>query len=91
MFFKIGLALRKDVMCGGDHLDTELIRIIAVKPALKSLKWKRYHFLQLSDPRNRNHKSLAIANRKFEVASFSRRNRSEIAVLQGVFGVAVIF
>ena len=37
---------------------------------------------RLSDPRNRNHKSLAIANRNFEVASFSRRNRSEIAVSQ---------
>ena len=38
----------------------------------------------LSDPRNRNHKSLAIANHNFEVASFSRRNRNEIAVLQVV-------
>ena len=37
---------------------------------------------RLSDPRNRNHKSLAIANRNFEVASFSRRNRNEIAVFQ---------
>ena len=38
---------------------------------------------ELSDPRNRNHKSLAIANRNLEVASFSRRNRSEkIAALQ---------
>ena len=36
----------------------------------------------LSDPRNRNHKSLAIGNHNFEVASFSRRNRSRIAVLQ---------
>ena len=36
----------------------------------------------LSDPRNRNHKSLAIANHNSEVASFSRRNRNEIAVLQ---------
>ena len=36
----------------------------------------------LSDRRNRNHKSLAIANHNFEVASFSHRNRSEIAVLQ---------
>ena len=36
----------------------------------------------LSDPRNRNHKSLAIANHNFEVASLSRRNRNEIAVLQ---------
>ena len=35
---------------------------------------------QLSDPHNRNHKSLAIANHNFEVASFFRRNRSEIAV-----------
>ena len=35
-----------------------------------------------SDPRNRNHKSLAIANHNFEVASFCRRNRNEIAVLQ---------
>ena len=35
---------------------------------------------ELSDPRNR--KSLAIANRNFEVASFSRRNRNEIAILQ---------
>ena len=37
---------------------------------------------ELSDPRNRNHKSLAIANHNFEVASFSRRNRNEIAVLE---------
>ena len=37
---------------------------------------------KLSDPRNRNHKLLAIANRNFEVASFSHRNRNEIAVLQ---------
>ena len=36
----------------------------------------------LSDPRNRNHKSLAIGNHNFEVASFSRRNRSKIAVSQ---------
>ena len=36
----------------------------------------------LSDPRNRNHKSLAIANHDFEVASFSCRNRNEIAVLK---------
>ena len=36
----------------------------------------------ISDPRNRDHKSLAIANRNFEVASFSRRNRNETAVLQ---------
>ena len=43
--------------------------------------------LQLSDPRNRNHKSLAIANHNFEIASFSRRNRNEIAVLQ-VFSVS---
>ena len=37
---------------------------------------------RLSDPRNRNHKSLAIGNHNFEVASFSRRNRSKIAVSQ---------
>ena len=44
---------------------------------------KIWHFdPDLSDPRNRNHKSLAIANRNFEVASASRRNRNEIAVLQ---------
>ena len=36
----------------------------------------------LSDPRNRNHKSLAIGNHNFEIASFSRRNRSKIAVSQ---------
>ena len=36
----------------------------------------------LSDPRNRNHKSLAIGNHNFEVASFSRRNRNKIAVSQ---------
>ena len=36
----------------------------------------------LSDPRNRNYKSLAIGNHNFEVASFSRRNRSKIAVSQ---------
>ena len=41
------------------------------------------HFWRtLSDPRHRNHKSLAIANHNFEVASFSRRNRNEIAVLK---------
>ena len=40
------------------------------------------HHLKLSDPHNRNHKSLAIANRNFEVASFPCRNRSEIAALQ---------
>ena len=48
-------------------------------------------FPVLSDPRNRNHKSLAIGNHNFEVASFSRRNRNEIAASDGVFGVAVIF
>ena len=37
---------------------------------------------ELSDPRNRNHKSLAIGNRNFEIASFSRRNRNKIAVSQ---------
>ena len=37
---------------------------------------------KLSDPRNRNHKSLAIGNHNFEVACFSRRNRSKIAVSQ---------
>ena len=36
----------------------------------------------LNDPRNRNHKSLAIGNHNFEVASFSRRNRSKIAMSQ---------
>ena len=48
----------------------------------------------LSDPRNRNHKSLAIANCNFEIASFSRRvavksqrNRS----VTRFFGFAVIF
>ena len=41
-----------------------------------------YIFSALSDPRNRNHKSLAIGNHNFEVASFSRRNRSKIAVSQ---------
>ena len=40
--------------------------------------WQR----ALSDPRNRNHKSLAISNHNFKVASFSRRNRSKIAVSQ---------
>ena len=43
---------------------------------------RRKKTLDLSDPRNRNHKSLAIGNHNFEVASFSRRNRSKIAVLQ---------
>ena len=43
--------------------------------------WGVYY---LSDPRDRNHKSLAIANRNFEVASFSRSNRNEIAVLQAL-------
>ena len=32
--------------------------------------------LGLSDPRSRNHKSLAIGNHNFEVASFAPRNRS---------------
>ena len=36
----------------------------------------------LSDPRNHNHKSLAIGNHNFEIASFSCRNRSKIAVSQ---------
>ena len=45
---------------------------------------------ELRDPCNRNHKSLAIANRNFEVASLSRRSRSKIVVLQSVFGIAVI-
>ena len=36
----------------------------------------------LTDPCNRNHKSLAIGNHNFEVASFSRRIRSKIAVSQ---------
>ena len=44
--------------------------------------WTFFGHFVLSDPRNRNHKSLAIANHNFEVASFSRRNRNEIAVLQ---------
>ena len=39
----------------------------------KDFAWS---FRKLSDPRNRNHKSLAIGNHNFEVASFSRRNRS---------------
>ena len=39
-------------------------------------------FRALSDPRNCNHKSLAIGNHNFEVASFPRRNRSKIAVSQ---------
>ena len=37
---------------------------------------------ELSDPRHRNHKLLAMANHNFEVASFSRRNRNENAVLE---------
>ena len=36
----------------------------------------------LGDPCNRNHKSLAIGNHDFEIANFSRRNRSKIAVSQ---------
>ena len=32
---------------------------------------------RLSDPRNRNHKALAIGNHNFEVASFSRGNRNK--------------
>ena len=45
--------------------------------------WFSYPFgSPLSDPRNRNHKSLAIGNHNFEVANFSRRNRSKIAVSQ---------
>ena len=45
---------------------------------LNTKEWK----IRVSDPRNRNHKSLAIGNHNFEVASFSRRNRSKIAVSQ---------
>ena len=37
-------------------------------------------------PLNRNHKSLAIGNHNFEVASFSRRNRSKITVSQSLSG-----
>ena len=37
---------------------------------------------ELSDPPNRNHKSLAIGHHNFKVASFSCRNRSKIAVSQ---------
>ena len=45
----------------------------------------RYEFLgricpHLSGPSGRNHKSLAIGNHNFEVASFSRRDRNQIAV-----------
>ena len=42
----------------------------------------RWDNQELSDPRNRNHKLLAIGNHNFEVASFSRRNRSKIAMSQ---------
>ena len=45
--------------------------------SIKTVGWRK-----LSDPRNRNHKSLAIGNHNFEVASFSRRNRSKIALSQ---------
>ena len=38
--------------------------------------------MQLVTQRYRNHKSLAIANHNFEVASFSRRNHNEIAELE---------
>ena len=50
-----------------------------VLPTLKRIKNRS---CKLSDPRNRNHKSLAIGNHNFEVAGFSRRNRSKIAVSQ---------
>ena len=36
----------------------------------------------LSDPRNRNHKSLAIGNPNFEAASLSSRNRNKMTVSQ---------
>ena len=37
---------------------------------------------ELSDPRTRNHKPLAIGNHNFEIASFSRRNRNKITMSQ---------
>ena len=40
--------------------------------------------LGLSDPRNRNRKSLAIGNHNFEIESFSRRNRSNQGAAKGV-------
>ena len=48
----------------------------------RNFRLKKAHSFvhELSDPRNRNHKSLAIGNHNFEVASFSRRNHSKIAV-----------
>ena len=55
-----------------------------------------YHSGWLSDPHHRNHKSLAIANHNFEVASrIPKWNRSKIAVLevfsesQWIFWVAI--
>ena len=50
--------------------------------SMRAFGWAENCSRNLTDPRNRNHKSLAIANRNFEVTSFCRRNRSEIAVLQ---------
>ena len=55
----------------------ELVHIV-----FKISFWLPADWSILGDPRNRNHKSLAIANHNFEVASFSRRYRSKIAVLE---------
>ena len=63
----------------------------APQPADKMSHHNYIHSSQkLSDPRKRNHKSLAIANRNFEVASFSCRNHNEIAVLR-VFSESLLF
>ena len=59
---------------------TETLARRLLRTLLRSTSFKEPS--KLSDPRHRNHKSLAIANHNFEVASFSRRNRNEIAVLE---------
>ena len=66
---------------GGQFLRTEKYK------TKTSLRWQkndlrdifphRAKVSDLSDARNPNHKSLAIANHNFEVASFSRRNRND--------------
>ena len=61
---------------GGEH--TESTCHCSLSEALK----QDHSTSDLSDPRNRNHKSLAIGNHNFKVTSFSSRNRDKIAVSQ---------
>ena len=76
-------------ICKSLHLPLTIWCCLCCSTALTSQRMQMLHktaskhcIRELSDPRNRNHKSLAIGNHNFEVASFSRRNRSKIAVSQ---------